>query len=42
MMPIILFVCVFSLLLERLLKFYGPQSPVLLGITSLAILGIAL
>jgi Co/Zn/Cd efflux system component len=42
MMPIVLFVFVFSLLLERLLKFYGPQSRMMLVVTSLAILGIAL
>jgi len=42
MMPIILFVFVFSLLLERLLKFYGPQSPMVLAVTSIAIVGVAL
>jgi predicted membrane chloride channel (bestrophin family) len=42
MMPIVLFVFVFSLLLERLLKFYSSQSPIVLAVTSFAILGIAL
>jgi predicted membrane chloride channel (bestrophin family) len=42
MMPIVLFVFVFSLLLERLLKFYGPQSPIMLAVTSFAILSVAL
>jgi predicted membrane chloride channel (bestrophin family) len=42
MMPIILFVFVFSLLLERLLKFYGPQSSMMLAVTSFAILSVAL
>jgi predicted membrane chloride channel (bestrophin family) len=42
MMLIVLFVFVFSLLLERLLKFYGPQSPMMLAVTSFAILSIAL
>ncbi len=42
MMPIILYVFVFSLLLERLFKFYGPQSPIWLAATSFVILGIAL
>lgn len=42
MMLIVLFVFVFSLLLERLLKFYGPQSPMMLAVTSFAILGVAL
>jgi hypothetical protein len=42
MMVIVLSVFVFSLLLERVLKFYGPQSPLTLRITSFAILGMAL
>jgi hypothetical protein len=42
MMLIVLFVFVFSLLLERLLNFYGPQSPMMLAVTSFAILGVAL
>jgi hypothetical protein len=41
MMPIVLFMFVFSLLLERLLKLYGPRSPIVLAVTSLAILGVA-
>ena len=42
MMLVVLFVFLFSLLLERLLKFYGPQSPIMLAITSFAILSVAL
>jgi predicted membrane chloride channel (bestrophin family) len=42
MMPIILFVFVFSLLLERLLKFYGANSPIALAVTSFVIVGVAL
>ena len=42
MMLIVLFVFVFSLLLERLLKFYGPRSPIMLAVTSFAILSVAL
>lgn len=42
MMPIILFVLVFSLLLERLLKVYGPQSSIMLAVNSFAILSVAL
>jgi hypothetical protein len=42
MMLIVLFVFVFSLLLERLLKFYGPQSRMMLAVTSFAILSVAL
>jgi hypothetical protein len=40
MMLIVLFVFVFSLLLERLLKFYGRQSPMMLAVTSFAILSV--
>jgi uncharacterized membrane protein YoaK (UPF0700 family) len=42
MMPIILFVFIFSLLLERLLKFYGRRSLIILAVTSFAILSVAL
>jgi Co/Zn/Cd efflux system component len=42
MMLVVLFVFVFSLLLERLLKFYGPHSPIMLAVTSFAILSAAL
>jgi hypothetical protein len=41
MMPIILSVFVFSLLLERLFKFYGSESPIALAATSFAILGMS-
>ncbi len=42
MLVVILFVLVFSLLLEKFLKFYGSESPVMLAITSLVILSISL
>jgi len=42
MMPILLFVLVLSLLLERFLKIYGPSSNVWLAANSLAIVGSAL
>jgi hypothetical protein len=42
MMPIILFVFLFSLLLERLLKFYGPRSLIWLTVNSFAIVSVAL
>lgn len=42
MMPIILFLFLFRLLLEKLLKSRGPQSLIMLTVDSFAILGIAL
>ena len=41
-MLIILFVLVSSLFLERLLKFYGPQTPIMWAVPSFAILSVAL